>query len=138
MSRSGHRQIEHTADLAFELWASSEAALLCEGMHAVVDLLTDGATIRPVERREISVDAVDPPDRLVRFLNEVIYRCTVEGFLPYRADLTLLDGGLRAVLEGEADSADRLKTEIKSATYHDLCLEQAPDGSWRGRIVMDV
>jgi hypothetical protein len=43
--RRGHRQVEHTADVALELWGPDHAALLEQGALAVVELLTGGADV---------------------------------------------------------------------------------------------
>ena len=88
----GHRQLEHTADLAFEVWAENEPDLLAEAALALVDCLTEGAPPlgAPLEERAITLEAIDREDRLVRFLNEVIYLAVSEGFLVrgFRIELT--------------------------------------------------
>lgn len=134
---AGHRQLEHTADLALELWAPDEPALLVEGARALVGLLTEapppsGDASRPVELR-----ALDPEDRLVRWLSEVIYLATVEGFLVTDAALTLAGDGLRGTARGVAEAGSRLRTEIKAVTYHDLELVRGPQ-QVRARVVLDV
>jgi SHS2 domain-containing protein len=137
MQGSGHRQIDHTADLALRLWGPTEVEVLCEAMRAVVEILTEQAEIRPVDARAVEVDALDPEDRLVRWINEILYLATVEGFVAAQAEIELLPEGLRAVLRGEAGAKDRIVTEIKSATYHDLQLRQ--EGSQVvAQVVMDV
>lgn len=137
----GYRQVDHSADLAIELWAPSEEALLAEGARAVVDMLTDGAAVagdaeRRAERR-IDLDTIDREDRLVQWLNEVIVAAISEGFLIGTVDIALRDHGLSATVRGEADAGDKITTELKSATYHDLHVLSGPDG-WRARVVIDV
>jgi SHS2 domain-containing protein len=133
----GHRQVEHTADLALEFWGATEVEVLRAGADALVEILTDGATPTADAVVEVDLEAVDPADRLVRWLGEVLYLAMVEGFLVVEADLTLHEGGLRGTLRGEADARDRLTTEIKAATYHDLHL--GTDGvRWTARVVLDV
>lgn len=138
MDRAGYRPTEHTADLAFELWGPTEADVLVQGMRAVCDELTDGHHPSDAGRREVTFAALDPADRLVRWLNEILYLATVQGFVPARAEIVLPVGSLRAVLFGQEDARDLLQTEIKSATYHDLSLAERPDGQWRATVVMDV
>ena len=133
---AGHRQLEHTADLALELWGASEVEVLRQGLLAVIEILTEGATVQPRERRVVTVDALDPADRLVRWLNEILFHAAVHGFVAADAEIELHDAGLRATLAGEADSP-RIRTEIKSATYHDLALEHR-DGRWVARVVLDI
>ncbi len=137
MSSRGHRSLEHTADLAVELWAPDEPTLLVEGARALVELLTEGAAIHATAQRAVELVALDAEDRLVRWLGEVLYLAAVEGFLVHDAVLELPDGGLRGTVRGQAHAADRLRTEIKAVTYHDLRLERGPTGV-RARVVFDV
>lgn len=145
MSDRGHRSVEHTADLAVELWAPDEAALLVEGARALVELLTEGAVIRATAERPLELTAIDPEDRLVRWLGEVLYLAAVEGFLVHDATITLsgtLSGtlpgtSLRGTVRGQPDAEALLRTEIKAVTYHDLRLERGPAGV-RARVVFDV
>jgi SHS2 domain-containing protein len=137
MSSRGHRSLEHTADLAVELWAPDEPTLLVEGARALVELLTEGAAIHANAERAVELVALDAEDRLVRWLGEVLYLATVEGFLVDDAALELAGTGLRGTVRGQPDAADRLRTEIKAVTYHDLRLERGTAGV-RARVVFDV
>lgn len=133
----GHRQVEHTADLAFELWGTSFADLLREGARAVVEVLTDAPPSAGADRRAVELAALDDEDRLVRWLNEVLYLAIVEGFLVTDADLHVTDAGLAGEVRGHADARDRIVTEVKSATYHDLVVRE-DGGRWVATVVMDV
>jgi SHS2 domain-containing protein len=142
VSVPGHRAIEHTADLAVELWAPDEPALLVEGARALVELLTEGAEVgAPTERmaeRTLELSAVDPEDRLVRWLSEVLYWASMEGFLVVDAALELVGTtGLRGTVRGQAGAAELVRTEIKAVTYHDLRLERGA-AEVRARVVFDV
>ena len=46
-------------------------------------------------------------------------------------------GRLRGRVQGQAGAAERVRTEIKAVTYHDLRLERGPAGV-RARVVFDV
>jgi SHS2 domain-containing protein len=133
----GHRQVEHTADLALEIWAPSEEEVLEEGLKALVGILTGGARVAPRHSREVAIEALDPEDRLVRWLNEVLYLATVERFLACEAQIQLTPGGIHARLRGETDGRTRLQTEVKSVTYHGLALSRQ-DGGLIARVVLDV
>ena len=133
---SGHRPIDHTADLAIELWADDLPALLAEGARALVEILTDGATLVATAERPIELDAIDDEDRLVRFLNEVVWLALGEGFLVVDATLEPTPTGLRGHVRGSLD-AGKIVTEVKSATYHDLTLTRTPEGL-RAQVVIDV
>ena len=134
---ASHRQIDHTADLALELFADSEAELLAEGARAIVGLLTEGAAVPAPDSRRLELTSLDAEDRLVQLLNEVLLLATVDGFVTAAASVELNADGLAALLTGSSDAWGLLRQELKSVTYHDLALEQRPDG-WFARIVIDV
>jgi SHS2 domain-containing protein len=135
-SAAGYRQVEHTADIALELWGPDEEALLEQGALALVELLTDGAAVPATADRQVEVEVVDDGDRLVRWLNEVIWLALVDGFVVASARFDLSDPGrLRAHVLG--DSATAIVTEIKSATYHGLQIEREGP-RLRARVVLDV
>ncbi len=86
----------------------------------MVGLLTDDAKVSADDVRAVKLEAMDAEDRLVRWLSEVLYWASVEGFLVARAELTVTEDGLEGRALGREDSRGLLKTEIKAATYHDL------------------
>ena len=134
---SGHRQIEHTADLAFEIWGADFGELLSEAARAVIAVMTDAQSVRGVDRRDVEIEALDDEDRLVRWLNEVLYLALVEGFVVHDAALESTPAGLRGYAVGKADARASIVTEVKSATYHDLVVRRDGD-RWMARVVMDV
>ena len=134
----GYKTVDHTADVAVEFWAPSEQELLVEGARAVVDLLTEGAKVAETDSRAFELESIDPEDRLVHWLNEVLWLALSEGFLAADASIRLDEGGLGATVRGEAGAGSRITSELKSATYHDLMLGRDPGGGWRARVVIDV
>lgn len=156
-ARAGYRQIDHTADLALEIWAATEAEMLATGARAVIAILTESAEISPSESRVVNVEALDPEDRLVQWLNEIIVTAIVDGFLFAEIEtLELYPGSerkgqndadgpgsdgdsvsLRARIRGQADGSEHIATELKSATYHDLQLT-ITEARAECRVVIDV
>ena len=134
----GYRQLDHTADLALEVWADSEQDLLAAGAEAVTEIMTGGAAVAARGERRVEIDAVDEGDRLVQWLNEIVVAAVTEGFLFHSAHI-VLEGrtGLTARLRGEPEAGDRVVAELKSATYHDLALGRT-DRGWQARVVIDV
>jgi SHS2 domain-containing protein len=136
MSDAGHRQVEHTADVALELWGPTHEALLEQGALAIVELVTDGVRADANAERMIELEVVDEADRLVRWLNEVLYLAQVEGFVFASAAFDLGDAELlRATLRGSTSTP--CVAEVKSVTYHDLTIEHEA-GRLRARVVLDV
>ncbi len=134
----GHRQIDHTADLALEVWAPSEEELLDEAARAVVEIMTEGALVPAGTTRTITLESLDREDRLVCWLNEVIFLAVNSGFILQSAELGLEgETGLSATLQGTDRVEGLLAGELKSVTYHDLFLA-SEDGGYRARFVVDV
>lgn len=133
----GFKTVDHTADVAIEFWAPSEQELLVEGARAVIALLTEGAQVDGEATRTMQLESVDGEDRLVCWLNEILWLALSEGFLAVDAEIRLDEGGLGATVRGEAGAGSRIMSELKSATYHDLMLVSEP-GGWRARVVIDV
>lgn len=135
---SGHRWVDHTADISVELWAFSEEELLREGSRALIEELTEGAQVQGTSSRTVKLEAVDREDRLVQFMNEVLWLALSEGFLVADADITLAGTDLEATLHGESNAHEKLRGELKSVTYHDLRLVKETDGRYVARLVIDV
>lgn len=105
---------------------------------AVTAILTEGAVLAPRETREMRLSALDGEDRLVQWINEVLYGAVVTGFLIAEVVVTVDGpGDLSAIARGEPGAHDRVRTELKSATYHDLEIA-ARDGLVYARVVIDV
>ncbi len=138
MNIRGHRFVDHTADVAIEVWAASEEALLVEAARALIAVLTEDACIEQSDQCALDLESTDGEDRLVRWLNEVLWLAIGKGFLLSDADISLHADGLSARIVGQKDGSDRIATEIKSATYHDLRLAREPSGRYVARVVLDV
>lgn len=134
---SGYRQVDHTADLALEIWGPTEEAMLAAGARAVIDLVTQGAAIAPDAERTVHISGLDPEDRLVQWLNEVLVAAVVDGFLFADARIDLRGADLTAHVRGQAGAGALVVAEMKSATYHDLRLIRSPGGA-RAHVVIDV
>ncbi len=140
MSPSGHREIDHTADLGFELWGDSPEELYAEGVLAIGELCYDRAAVRRRQQRRLAVEAGDREELMVRWLQEIYLILESEMWLTAAAVGVTLDGDhLEGVLHGEPFDGARhtVHTEIKAVTYHGL--EVAHDGTlWRATVVVDV
>lgn len=123
--------------MALEIWGPDEPAMLVAGAVAIAEILTDGAQVGGTDSRRVQLEAIDAEDRLVRWLGEILYWASVEGFVVARAELEVTAEGLVGTAHGVEGAADLVKTEIKAATYHDLRVVRGPDGV-RARVVLDV
>ena len=140
MTGSGHREIDHTADLGFALWADSLPDLYAEAAAALAEVCYDRSAVAATSQRSLEAAGDDRETLLVRWLQEVYLLLESELWLVAAVTrVELDDDGLRAVVVGEPFDADRhtLHTEIKAITYHGLAVEKH-DTQWRATVVVDV
>jgi len=133
--------LEHTADLAVRVRGAELPELLANVAWAMVDLMADAASVAPRESRPLIVRAESLEELVVGWANEIIFRFETETLLlPMTENLTVSGFEAHGVARGE--SLDRTrhgwKTELKSATYHDLVVRREAGGVWCAELVVDV
>jgi SHS2 domain-containing protein len=133
------REFEHTGDLGIELAAPTRAELFRRAAIALASLLVETASITAIEQREVTVEAAVDLDLMHDLLTELLALFTVEGFIWGEASVEEADRTLRVTLRGEPFDPARhvFRGEIKAVTYHQLAVENSPDG-WHSRVVFDV
>ena len=133
------REFEHTGDLGIELAAPTRDELFRRAAIAIASLLVETAGVAELEQREITVEAEADVDLMHDLLTELLVLFTVEGFIWRDASVKEAGRSLRVTLRGEPFDPTRhaFRGEIKAVTYHQLMVENSPDG-WRSRVIFDV
>jgi SHS2 domain-containing protein len=134
------RVLEHTADIGFEAFGASREELFANAAGALINLVVDLDTIRPSRELIVKAEGSTSPDLLVNWLSEVLYLHDAEGWL-FR-DFTVQELGEKAITataRGEKFDRGRhqAKLLVKAVTYHQLALEETPQG-WRARVYVDI
>jgi SHS2 domain-containing protein len=139
-SRAPFEVFDVTADIGIVAYGDTVRDLFENAARGMFALMTDPAAVRP--ERVVSVEArgEDLAVLLAAWLNELLFRCEVEGWVPADVHVREVAAG-RALgdLSGEpADPGRHTFThQVKAATYH--LLECRKDGDrWRARVVFDV
>ncbi len=130
----GFREVEHTADLELEVWASNMTELLsaaASGMYRLMGVAIEGSRVR----RRIELEADDPEALLVDFLAELLYLGESEGYAFDEFDLAVAGNRLSGTIGGARMASQ--KKEIKAVTYHRLRINETERGLVT-RIVFDV
>ena len=128
-------EIEHTADWAFRAYGHDLQELFANAAYALSAL--EGVADAPATvTRQVHVSGIDYEALLVNWLSELLYlqetrsetyaRFTIEYLTPT---------ALHATIDGAP--AGPLNKFIKAITYHDLKIEQMPEG-WQATVVVDV
>jgi SHS2 domain-containing protein len=131
--------LEHTADVGIEATGASPEEVFEAAARGLAELL--GAWF-PGEGqpRPVVVEASDRDALLVAWLDELLYLREAHdlvfgGF----AVPSLSEGDLEATVRaGPAGEREVEGVGIKAATFHRLEVSPQPDGSWRGRVYLDV
>ena len=131
----GHRELEHTADWALEVWAPDLASLLAEAARGMYRLMGVVPADGPRQRRRLELAATDRESLLVDFLAELLYLAESEGLAFDVLELEAEEKGIAASLEG-APMRSHTK-DIKAVTYHQLEVRDTARGM-ETRIVFDV
>jgi SHS2 domain-containing protein len=134
--------LDHTADVGFELGASTLEELFDEARRALLMVVFERPPEEGRERRGVRISAPDRETLLVRWLNEMVYRIQDTGFVPVGAEIRIQnEAGLS--LEANLTGAPLLleeygwQGEIKSATFHGLDVSN-DDAGWHARVILDV
>jgi SHS2 domain-containing protein len=135
-----YKVINHTADIAVVVYGEQLSDIYLNSAYALFDLITELDKVKAKGRKSFNIEGLDNEDLLVRWLNELIYCFSTEGWLPKEVKIIKLDAQyLEAETRGENFNPIKhtLKNEIKAATYHDIKIEKR--GSlYQVQIVFDV
>lgn len=137
-SDAGHRIRSHTADLMIEAWAPSRARCLEEAVRGLVASFADASAEGGAEHA-VRITGDDPAMMLVSLLEEVVYLVDVRGVVPVTVSVTEDETGLEARFQlASLEEADVTGAIPKAIAYHELVLEQRPDGSFACTVTVDV
>jgi SHS2 domain-containing protein len=134
------RVLEHTADVGFEAFGSTREEVFANAARALFHLVVDLDSVEARKRVNVRVEGTDQPSLLVDWLSELLYLHDAEGWLfsDFRVGLV---GDNELVAEARGEKLDpvrhQMKLLVKAITYHQLVLEQTPEG-WRAQVYVDI
>jgi len=132
--------LEHTADIGVRVWGDNFSDLLRNAALALLSLITERRSVRPVDEVVFDVEAETGEELLIKMLSEILYIHEVRNMVFAEADIELTDGfKLRGRLKGEKTDVLRheLLLDIKGATYHNLKIERVND-RFMAEIIFDI
>lgn len=135
--RGHHELVDHTSEVTIRLRAPTFGALLQEATVAFGELVPRALRReRTPEWRELRIPGGDRGARLVGWLNEVVYLCEVDQWLPVDVRVA-----------GERDDALRVRARgvalqgpfvlVKAATLHNAVVREA-EGALEAEVTLDV
>jgi SHS2 domain-containing protein len=118
-----YKLIEHTADTGLIAYGKNLPEAFGNAAYGMFSIIAELDNVRETESRRIDVSGDDPESLLFEWLNRLLYYFDVDMLLFKRFEVKLLaENRLKAICHGEKYDPlrHRLKTGIKSATYHML------------------
>lgn len=138
--RSGRVDLDHTADMAFSVSASSLEEVLEGAALALIDLMIDRRGVVERKREVIEVRGGDRVELMIALLEELVYLVDARGFAPRRASgLVLGDELARMAVYGEPlQGSEHLRQRVKAVTYHGAEVRRRRSDRWTASVVVDV
>ncbi len=121
-----YEQIDHTADIAFEVYGKSLEELFQASSEAWLTSVIDETTFNQGEFKKIKLTSFSKEQLLVDFLSELNYLLLTKKWLCYSVDDLSIgkkedDWFLSCSLNGnKLNSVVHLKQEIKAITFHQM------------------
>ena len=142
-----YRFIEHTADIAFEIYGKSIEELLRNATLAFRDAFVFADKISFTAEREIELEEIGENERelfeyaLYDWLNELLYLFDAEHFAPLDAEVKAEMGNgklnVAGKLKGGKLRSEAVRVEPKAITLHKFRVELLQDGI-RAFVVVDI
>jgi SHS2 domain-containing protein len=134
------RILEHTADVGFEAFGSTREEAFANAARALFNLIVDLDAIETHDEVTLQIQGPDPESLLVNWLSELLYLHDAEDWLFRDFEIQhLQDDSMSALARGEKFHRARHQTKlmVKAITYHQLVLEESPQG-WRAQVYVDI
>ena len=104
------------------------------------DIIADLEGIKGSVTVDVDLKADSPEELLVNWLDELLYNFYTKWIIFFEFDIVELDEGrIKARAHGRhvGENRNRLKTEIKAVTYHDLKIKKE-GAAYSVEIIFDV
>ena len=135
-----YEQFPHTADMGIRAFGRDLKELFENAAFGMFDVIADLEGIKASEEENVEVHGAVPEELLIAWLDELLYRFYTKQVILSEFNIGELNGkSLKATAYGRSAKVNRnrLKTEIKAATYADLAIKKIVDG-YSVEIIFDV
>src|SRR3989338_2517359 len=135
-----YEQFPHTADIGVRVYGSDLKELFENAAFGMFDILADLEGMKTSVTQDFELSAPNDEELLVAWLDELLYNFYTKSIIFSDFKAAELEGGrLKAKAFGRpvGENRNRLKTEIKAATYSNFKIKKTPDG-YEVSIVFDV
>lgn len=135
-----YEQFSHTADIGVRVFGRTLKELFENAAFAMFDIIADLDGLKGEIVQEVELTAPNHEELLISWLDELLYNFYTKSVIFYKFEVgELAPDFLRAKAFGRAvaENKNRLKTEIKAATYYNLKIIKTDD-YYEVDIIFDV
>ncbi|MFH0764028.1 MAG: archease [Candidatus Omnitrophota bacterium] len=135
-----YEQFPHTADIGVRVFGGGLKELFENAAFAMFDLLADLEGLKGDIIKDFEIKAPNKEELLVDWLDELLFNFYTNEIIFYKFEVEeISETRLKAKAFGRpiAANRNRLKTEIKAATYSDLNIMKT-DSGFQVEIIFDV
>lgn len=119
-----YRFIDHTADIAFEVYGKDIAELLENAAYAFYDAFVYTERLGRSKQKIVEVDADDEDLLLYRWLNELLFLFETEFFAGKEVKVEVRNSKARGIIVGSKFTRNEVKVEPKAITMHKFGIRQ--------------
>ena len=139
---SSYKFIDHTADIAVEISADTIEELFIVSARAFKEAVVEFNPKNTSEDFNLILDSHSIEALLVGFLNELNFRLIYKRKISININnMKIIQNGdnwnLQCILQESIIDENKIKTEIKSVTYHQMEIKKE-NGKYFTRIVFDI
>ena len=135
-----YEQFSHTADIGVRVYGKDVKELFENAAFAMFDIIADIENLSGDTMETFYLEAPSQEELLITWLDELLFSFYTKQLIFFKFQIDELDGSkLKATAFGRPVGANRnrLKTEIKAATYSDLNIKKH-GGGYQVEIIFDV
>ncbi|MCX8172241.1 MAG: archease [Archaeoglobaceae archaeon] len=132
-----YRFVDHTADVAFEVYGKNLEELLENSALAFYDAFVDKRKIKGFEKKVVEVEAEGEDLLLYRWLNELLFIFDTQFFAGKRVKVIIENNRVRGEIEGGKFGRDAVKVQPKAITMHKFGIRRE-DGKLIAFVVVDI
>ena len=135
-----YEQFSHTADIGVRVFGETLKELFENAAFAMFDILADLEGLKGEITQDFELTAPNHEELLISWLDELLYNFYAKNIIFYKFEVTeLSEDVIRAKAFGRSlsENRNRLKTEIKAATYYNLKIIKKDD-YYEVDIIFDV
>ena len=118
MKSHGFAEVDHTADLALQVWGENFQDLLIQAAKGLYHLLNVNAQENTSIRDSFLIENDGREAMLVDFLNELLYLCEDKRKIFHSFSFEEKENKLK--IEASGKKLNAIERNIKAVTFHDL------------------